>query len=52
MYWRSVRAERSGASVALYTMFEAAPNAWSIDAHRTSPQLSMETSFSALSWSS
>ena len=52
MYWRSVRAEKSGVSVALYSMFEAAPNAWSIDAHCMSPQLSMETSFLALSWSS
>ena len=52
MYCRFVRAEKSGASVALYTMFDAAPNAWSIVPHCTPPQLSMETNFSALTRSS
>ena len=42
--------DRSGASAALYVMFDAPLNACSIDSHRTSPHCSIDCSFCALAW--
>ena len=44
----SVTADRSGASAALYTMFDAPLNAPRIVSHRMSPHCSMDCSFGAL----
>ena len=52
MCCRLVSDERSGASVALYPMFDAHANARFMVDHSMSPQLSIETSFSALPESS